>query len=111
MPPTVKKWATSQPTWNSTSQSEAIGVVQRMLKWAVEEAILDTNHIRGLKKPARKRRDVVYTPSQWAEIRNHTTGPFVDFIYFLWSTGCPSRESSRLYQPGRPSYFGCATLR
>lgn len=92
-PPTVKKWATSQPTWNSTSQSDAIGVVQRMLNWAVEEEILESNLIRGLKKPTRKRRDVVYTPDQWAEIRKHATGPFVDFIDFLWSTGCRPKEA------------------
>jgi len=95
-PPVVRKWATSQPTWNSTSQSDAIGVVQRLLNWAVEEELLNLNPIRGLKKPSRKRRDVVYTPEQWEQIREHTTQPFLDFIDFLWSTGCRPKEARSL---------------
>jgi integrase len=95
-PAIVKKWVASHDTWGSTSQSDAIGVAQRLLNWAVEEEHIETNSIRGMKKPRRKRRDIVYTPDQWTAIRKQTNGSLLDLLDFLWSTGCRPKEARTL---------------
>ncbi|MCD0458759.1 hypothetical protein [Roseiconus lacunae] len=46
----VTNWI-DKDAWNSTSRNDAIGVVQRMLNWAVEEGYLIRNPIAGMKKP------------------------------------------------------------
>ena len=77
----------------STTQSDAIGIVQRMLNWAVEQEYIGRNPVKGMKKPSRKRRDVFYTPEQWAQIRQHAKGPLVDLLDFLYLTGCRPIEA------------------
>ncbi|TWT99069.1 hypothetical protein Pla108_00010 [Botrimarina colliarenosi] len=72
----------------STAQNDAVAIVQRMLNWAVEQKYLSTNPISGMVKPKRKRRDVFYTPSQWAQIRQHAQEPFGMLLDFLYLTGC-----------------------
>lgn len=77
----------------STSQNDAVGIVQRMLNWAVEQNYITRNPIAGMKKPKRKRRDVYYTAEQWAQIRENAQGSLVDLLDFLYSTGCRPQEA------------------
>lgn len=91
-PSTVSTWASSGEL-NTTSQAGAIAVVQRMLNWAVEQEHLKTNPIAGLKKPTQKRRDVVYTPEQWKQIRAEVTDCFGDLLDFMYFTGCRPQEA------------------
>ncbi len=77
----------------STTQNDAIGIVQRMLNWAVEQEYLYRNPILGMKKPRRKRRDIFYTPEQWAQVREHAREPLVSFLDFLYLTGCRPLEA------------------
>lgn len=78
---------------SSTSQSDAVGALQRMLNWAVENDYLDRNPITNMKKPRRKRRDIFYTADQWATIKSHATGPLIPFLDFLYCTGCRPFEA------------------
>lgn len=77
----------------STTQNDAVAVVQRMLNWAVEQEYLHRNPIQGMRKPKRKRRDISYTPDQWAQIREHAKEPFASFLDFLYLTGCRPLEA------------------
>ena len=77
----------------STTQNDAVGIVQRMLNWAVEQEYLDRNPIKGMKKPKRQRRDVFYTPEQWEQIRQHTQEPLTSLLDFLYLTGCRPIEA------------------
>jgi len=77
----------------TTSQNDAVTIVQRMLNWGVEQEYLNRNPIRGMKKPKRKRRDVFYTPEQWAKIRENAKEPFTSFLDFLFLTGCRPLEA------------------
>ncbi|MCG8651685.1 MAG: integrase [Pirellulales bacterium] len=80
----------------STTQNDAVGVVQRMLNWAVEQDYLDRNPIIGMKKPKRKRRDVFYSAEQWKQIKAHALPPLDDFLDFLYTTGCRPIEARTL---------------
>ncbi len=77
----------------TTTQNDAVSIVQRMLNWSVEQEYLPRNPIQGMKKPKRKRRDVFYTPQQWAKIREHAREPFTNFLDFLFLTGCRPLEA------------------
>lgn len=88
----VVKWHESLGV-GSTAQNDAVGTVQRMLNWAVEQEYIARNPVKGMKKPRRKRRDVFYTPEQWQKIRKHATGPLIDLLDFLYLTGCRPLEA------------------
>ncbi|MEO1528548.1 MAG: site-specific integrase [Planctomycetota bacterium] len=91
----VTKW-TNRDSWNPTSRNDAITIVKRMLNWAVDQGYLSTNPIPRMKKPKAKRREVIYTPEQWKEIRSHATGPLIPLLDFLWATGCRPKEARTL---------------
>ncbi|MEM6692877.1 MAG: site-specific integrase [Planctomycetota bacterium] len=91
----LTKW-TDNDAWGSTSRNDAIGVVQRMLNWSVEEGYLVRNPIAGMKKPRRSRRDVFYNADQWAQIKAHARPPLDDFLDFLYTTGCRPQEARTL---------------
>ncbi|MCG6154190.1 tyrosine-type recombinase/integrase [Rubinisphaera margarita] len=78
---------------SSTTQNDAVAIMQRMLNWAVEQSYISRNPITGMKKPKRKRRDVYYTAEQWAQIREHANGSLVDLLDFLYCTGCRPQEA------------------
>ncbi len=88
----ITKWHESLDV-STTTQSDAVGAVQRMLNWAVEQGYITRNPIIGIKKPKRQRRDVFYTSEQWEQIRSHAKGPFLDLLDFLYLTGCRPQEA------------------
>lgn len=75
-------------TCTSTSQNDAISIVQRMINWAVKEGHISYSPISKVDKPRRTRREVFYTPEQWEQIKSHAKGPLIDLLDFLWITGC-----------------------
>lgn len=76
----------------TTSQNDAISVVQRMFNWAVEHEYLHASPIPKIVKPKRKRREIVYTPEQWKIIQSYASPQLAALINFLWSTGCRPKE-------------------
>lgn len=76
----------------STSQNDAISVVQRMLNWSLKEGHISYNPIAKVDKPRRTRREVFYTPEQWEQIKSHAKGPLLELLDFLWITGCRPHE-------------------
>ncbi len=88
----LTKWFEKQ-SWSSTTQNDAMGVVKRAFNWATEEGYFTYNPIAKVRKPPAKRRDIFYTAEQWEKIRSAAQGPIVDFLDFLWSTGCRPQEA------------------
>lgn len=91
----LTEW-TNNDSWNSTTRNDAIRAVQRMLNWAVDEGYLHRSPIPKIKKPPRKRREIVYTPEQWSQVKRHAKGPLIPFLDFLWATGCRPKEARTL---------------
>ncbi|TWT34916.1 tyrosine-type recombinase/integrase [Blastopirellula retiformator] len=88
----VSKWHEGLAV-GTTTQNDVVGIVQRMLNWAVEQEYLYRNPIKRMKKPKRKRRDVFYTPEQWKLIRENVPGPLGELLDFLYLTGCRPLEA------------------
>lgn len=86
----VLNW--SKDKGGTTSQNDAIAIVQRMFNWAVELEYLDSSPIPKVTKPKRKRREIVYTPDQWTAIKTHANPSLTALIDFLWTTGCRPKE-------------------
>lgn len=84
---------TNKDTWGSTSRNDAITIVQRMLNWSVDQGYLSASPVPRMKKPKSKRREIVYTPEQWKQIKSHATGPLIPFLDFIWGTGCRPQEA------------------
>ena len=89
----LTKWTDAHSNWSDNVGNDAISIVQRMLNWAVEEGFLRYTPLPKVRKPRRQRRDVVYTSDQWRQIRDAATGPLVDFLDFLYATGCRPKEA------------------
>lgn len=92
----ITKWLSKHPTWGSTTQSDAVKTVQRMLNWSIEQGYINSSPIAKFKKPARSRREVFYTQRQWEVIRSHVHDGFIDYLDFLWLTGCRPKEARDL---------------
>lgn len=87
---------TNKDSWNSTSRNDAMTIVQRMLNWSVDQGYLAASPLPRIKKPKAKRREIVYTPDQWKQIKSHAIGPLIPFLDFLWATGCRPKEARTL---------------
>ena len=88
----VTKWHESLGV-GSTTQNDAVKIVQRLLNWSVEQDYISVNPVRGMKRPKRMRRDIFYTHDQWKQIMSHANGPLVDLLDFLYMTGCRPQEA------------------
>ncbi|XZE53986.1 tyrosine-type recombinase/integrase [Planctomycetaceae bacterium SH139] len=87
----VLNW--SKEVGTTTSQNDAISIVQRMFNWAIEHEYLHSSPIPKVTKPKRKRREIVYTPEQWETIKSHASPELTRLIDFLWATGCRPKEA------------------
>lgn len=90
-PSVVREWGEKFPT--PSAQSDAIAIAQRAFNWAVEMEKIDASPIPKIRKPSRRRRDVVYNEDQWAQIKANATGAVIPLLDFLWSTGCRPHEA------------------
>lgn len=88
-------WVEDESTWNSTTRNDAITSVVRCFNWAVGKKYLKSNNVAHVPdKPARKRREVVYSADEWKELRSHVKDKaFGDLIDFMWETGCRPLEA------------------
>lgn len=93
----LTKWL-SDKTWGDTSKNDAVSIVQRLLNWAIEEGYLQVSPIPKVKKPRRRRREIVYTSEQFHEVRTHTNEQMRDLLDFLWWTGCRPQEARAIEQ-------------
>jgi integrase len=94
-PTHVTQWIESKKGWSSSTGNDAVSIVQRAFNWAVKRGNLDRSPIAVIpEKPARTRRETVYSPPQWAELRALVTDQeFGDLLDFMWATGCRPIEA------------------
>lgn len=94
-PSHITTWMGQVRTWGPTTRNDAISHVQRAFHWAVNQRLLTRYPLPKLEdKPSRKRREVVYTPTEFAELLDSVRDrEFRDFLEFLWETGCRPIEA------------------
>jgi integrase len=97
-PKNITSWMDLHPGWSSSTKNDAISIIQRAFNWAVRQGHIDRTPIPYIDdKPARTRREVVYSPEQFQKILGVVTDDlFRDLLEFLWETGCRPREARKL---------------
>lgn len=93
-PKHLTQWMDLHQNWSPCSKNDAISVVQRAFNWAVRQGHIDRTPIPYIEdKPARTRREVVYTPKQFEDVLASVTDDiFRNFLEFMWETGCRPAE-------------------
>lgn len=69
--------------------------VARAFNWAQKQGLLAASPIKGMERPAAKRRDEYLTLEQWAQLLAlvKPSDPFYDLLVFLWETGARPFEA------------------
>lgn len=93
----VTQWIDGNERWSNGTRRNAIRAVQRAMKWAVEQGLLDVSPVAHMKKPKGGRREVVLSESEFQRVLSLAPDrEFRDLISVTWETGCRPQESLRV---------------
>ncbi len=89
----VVNWADAHETWGSMHRRGAITAVQRAFSWAEKLGHIAKSPVRGIEKPAPKRREQVLTEEEFRGLLSYVKEPcFRDVLEFSWETGSRVQE-------------------
>ncbi|MCA9185697.1 MAG: site-specific integrase [Pirellulaceae bacterium] len=89
-------WMDKQSTWNQTTEHNARRLAHRVMSWGVEEGLIPSNPLKGMKIPPGKIRQRSLTPEEFKAIMSKAHGPFRILVWSLRQTGCRPSEAYRL---------------
>lgn len=93
----VQEWLNEKPSWNSTTRRNAITALQRAFNWCVKNAGLSRNPIKGMEKPAARRRTGTLTAEELAKLLEQIPDQrFQDLLIVSFDTGARPQEIKRL---------------
>lgn len=93
----VREWVDAMAGVSSGTKRNYCRAVQRAMRWAEQEGIIDRSPLAHLKKPRAGRREVVVTPEEYRAILDLTRDEqFRDLLTVTWETGCRPQESLRV---------------
>lgn len=69
--------------------------VATCFNWAADLQILDSNPVKGFKRPAATPREIYLTPDQWKQLvaAVDADDPFADLLWFMHQTGARPQEA------------------
>ena len=88
----LTEWLQAHPTWGSSMRRSAIRAVQRAMKWALEEGLIEKSPVAHVKKPPQGRRDFVFTPEQQRQLLEATDEHFRQYLVVASLTGARPEE-------------------
>ncbi|MEZ6101618.1 MAG: tyrosine-type recombinase/integrase [Pirellulaceae bacterium] len=89
----VQDWIDSYDGLSSGSKRNLCRAIQRALRWAVQQEIIDRSPIAHFQKPRAGRRKTVIDEQEYARIlANLPNDDFRDLIRFAWHTGARAAE-------------------
>jgi integrase len=91
----VSQWINGQK-WNQTTERNARRVALRVMTWAVEEGLILTNPLQGMKCPPANIRKRALSPIETKAIIANAHGPIRVFLWTLLQTGARPSEVRRL---------------
>ncbi|MCR9120306.1 MAG: tyrosine-type recombinase/integrase, partial [bacterium] len=91
----VSNWLDQFPDWSPSTGNDAVSIIQRAFNWAMRKGHIDRSPVQYVPdKPAKTRRETVFSPEQWNEIRSLIRDQELgDFVDFMWETGCRPLEA------------------
>jgi integrase len=91
----VTSWVDSHQ-WGQTTQRNARRSVHRAFAWAVEEGLVLSNPLKGMKCPAALVRQRVMTDQEFRSILKASRRDFKVLVFALRMTGCRPKEARTL---------------
>lgn len=94
----VTRWIESRRDWTCTTKHDAVCLIQRAFRWAAKRGHVLRSPVEEVEgKPSTKRRETVFSPEQWKQLRNEVRDQsFGDLLDFMWATGCRPQEAREL---------------
>ena len=89
----VTAFLNGHPAWSSTTKNGLCRAVQRAFRWAEKEELILRSPLAHLEKPRSKRREVVITTQEFAEILASFRNPALhDLLETAWETAARPQE-------------------
>jgi integrase len=89
----VQRWIDST-TWESGGKRNAMRAVQRAMRWAEEQGLIDRSPVAHLRKPPGGKREQVISADEWRDLLSLVPDSnFRDLLELHWETGCRPQES------------------
>lgn len=83
----------AHPTWGPDTRANFARCVQRAFSWATDQGMVDRNPISKIEKPAKGRREDVYTREEYERLlASFPDREFRDLLVTAWETGCRPQE-------------------
>lgn len=81
------------PTWGPDTRANFARCVQRAFRWAKDQGLIRDNPIEKVEKPAKQRREEVYTREEYEVLLSHFPDRAMrDVLITVWETGCRPQE-------------------
>lgn len=89
----VQRWIDSCSHLKSGSKRNYCRAIQRALKWAEQQGLIDDSPIAHFQKPRAGRRETVISPEEYQRILEQAPcADFRDLVSFAWETGARAAE-------------------
>jgi integrase len=83
----------AHPTWGNDTRANFARCVQRAFRWAERQGLIAGNPVEHVEKPAKQRREEVYTPAEYERLLSlFPDQDFRDVLITAWETGCRPTE-------------------
>lgn len=88
------EWVDSKKTWGPNQRRGGIVAVSRPFNWAAKLGYIETSPIRGVEKPAPKKRESRMSPEDFSLLLSHVKDePFHELLTFAYEVGCRPQEA------------------
>jgi integrase len=89
----VQQWVDAYEHLSSGSNRNYCRAIQRALRWAEAQGLIERSPIAHLQKPRAGRREVIISPEEYQRILKHVPNEeFRDLLTFAWETGARAEE-------------------
>lgn len=89
----VQQWIDSYEHLSTGSKRNYCRTIQRAMRWAEAQGLIERSPIAHLQKPRGGRRELVISPEEYRRILEHVPNEeFRDLLTFAWETGARAQE-------------------
>lgn len=87
----------ARDTWSNSTKNGFARSVQRGMRWAAEQGLINATPIPKVPKPARESRELVITPEEFDDLLGRFPDQeFRDVLITCWETGCRPQEMMKV---------------
>jgi integrase len=87
----------AKSTWSNSTKNGFARSVQRGMKWAEKQGLIERTPIPSIEKPVPENREVVITPEEFEDLlKRFPDQEFRDVLMTCWDSGCRPQEMMRV---------------